>query len=421
MATTLGFVLGSAVIFLACFLASSGGIGGGGLIVPVLLLFFGYTFEYSASLSLCVVLGNTISQFLLNAKERNPIHKTKPLIWLELVLILSPAQIAGSNLGSYLAKILPTSSLYIIALLVLLGAIKLTVSKAMRKRNQELADAEFKQKAAEINVTHSPLASNTNHDFNGIETFSGGNAVFAHSNEAEHHSQLPIVWPVQVIIVIVIMWSIYLALSVSRALSEKCSDEYIILFVMSYVPLTAWIVWGIWHNRRRLLEFPVDLNPLESELHPKDSISHPLVRVEHKLFMRHYLLLPAVTFCIGIICSLLGIGGGELLAPMMLTYHVPPIITSATSATLSLLNTSALVIRALASDEFNPEAGAILFFVGLSGGYLGRRFGLYFANTYNKASVIIFALSGALCLSALYYVYKLATETFDSDLSSPCD
>lgn len=428
MPSTGAFVGGCVVLFVTSFTASAGGVGGGGLSLPVLLLVFGYSFDTAVSLSLCVVLGVALSQFYLNISQHNPYDKLKPLIWFELVVILLPAQLGGSHLGSYLASILPESLLYILAVVVLGGAGKLTFDKGVHKRQEELEHEAAKEREA-VEVSINPF-------HNDLPPPSDSSMELGTSNQSTDSqeaaaSSLPFEWPVRVLMVIGAMFVVYVLIIVAKSQVKTCSDSYILLFFACYIPLISGVSWGVYFNRNRIV---AQGDKLESISPPsthgssgllasgsaKLSSINPLPAIEKRIFVDHAIFLPCFVFGVGIVCSLLGVGGGEMLSPMMLHYHIPPLITSATSPCLSLLNTSSLVIRALVNEEINLETGCILCLVGLGGGFLGRKFGLQISRAYNRTSTIIFALCGAILLSALFFVYKLIAEDFDGSLSSPC-
>lgn len=423
MPSSLVFFGGCVALFSACLIASAGGVGGGGLSVPILLLIFGYSFETAVPLSQFVVLGNALSQCLVNIQHRNPYRHRKPLIWWELVIVLSPAQLGGSNLGNLLAKIFPDSVMYILALVMLLYATKLSISKGLHRRQEEQMTVKHKDPFPPPTSPMTPTKNPMIVDNAVLET-----SLRKKTEEEEERlsitedGQHAIQWPRLVLSVILIVWLGYLGLSLGRAQTDTCSDAYIILFVLSYLPLVIGCFWGVWYNRREQEERK-ELFDSSSNRERESALvvsPTPLDEVEESLFTHHLFVLPPMVFGIGIICSLLGIGGGELLSPMMLVYHVPPVITSATSASLSLLNTSSIVIRSISVQEVNLTTGSLLFVTGLMGGLIGRKFGLYVATQLNQASTIIFALAAALFLSAIYYLFKLASGDFDSSLSNPC-
>jgi uncharacterized membrane protein YfcA len=107
------FIAGCAVLFFCSTLAAAGGIGGGALNVPILLAVFGYPYKEAVVLSLCAVAGNTLSQVAVNIRKRHPLDKSRPLIYFDAALVLTPAQLGGNDIGVVLASILPTTVLMV--------------------------------------------------------------------------------------------------------------------------------------------------------------------------------------------------------------------------------------------------------------------------------------------------------------------
>jgi uncharacterized membrane protein YfcA len=100
------------------------GVGGGGIYVPILLAVFqNPNFSSCTALSKCLVLGNSLCQVAINLQKRHPCVYRRSLIYWEMLLIFLPSQLAGTTVGGILAKILPETVIYIIALIVLWIAI----------------------------------------------------------------------------------------------------------------------------------------------------------------------------------------------------------------------------------------------------------------------------------------------------------
>jgi uncharacterized membrane protein YfcA len=139
MTADVGRFIGSSILlFCSCALSAAAGVGGGGLNVPILMLPFGFSFTQSVVFSDCTLLGNFISQIIVNFPKHHPAKMTRPVIYIEMILVLLPAQLAGSNVGALLSKILPQSVLYILALCVLLTAGCLTLKKGLHLYHDEM-------------------------------------------------------------------------------------------------------------------------------------------------------------------------------------------------------------------------------------------------------------------------------------------
>ncbi len=460
-----GFIGGCITLFFCCIISSSAGIGGGGINLPVLLLIFGYSFKTSVCLSLCVVLGNAMAQSAINLTRRHPTDARFPLIFWELIIVLLPAQMGGSNIGSILSTMFPESVLDILAFLVLAFATVVTGRKGLHKWHDEsehirkndsvrIADEDF----ADNNSTNEEVGSGSSNRRKDIN-------ISTSVNKSSNNTAVPppLLWPIAVLRGIAVMWCAYTALMVTLVKVTKCSDAYIAVFIFLYVPLLGAIAYGIHHNTRirnssssgvcggsdgttsalHHKTEEVAANDDEEEgskfcinnsnnndssvslLDDKGVINGTaatvgLLNPNHFNFRSDSYTLAGVACLIGVICTLLGVGGGELYGPLMLTYGVMPQVSSGTTSMMSFLNTVPSIIRYAVLGTINYKVGAILFVIGLLGGYIGRHTGLYIASAYGRPSVIIFALAGVLTLSASYYVYQLSTAEFDSELSSYC-
>jgi hypothetical protein len=121
---------GTLIILYVCgTIASAGGIGGGGVNVPLLLAIAGYSYHKSTIFSLCTVLGNYIAQTSINIQHSHPHVPKRPLIYWDIILFLLPAQLGGSNLGVIIHSLFPDRLLLICAIIVLVMAIYKTYFK----------------------------------------------------------------------------------------------------------------------------------------------------------------------------------------------------------------------------------------------------------------------------------------------------
>ena len=119
MPVTLVSGFGALSVFAGCFIASAGGIGGGGVLVSIYLVLYGFSYNRSTVLSLVTVMGNLFSQLSLNYKKPHHILSSRPLIYWDAIVILAPAQLGGSSIGKIVAEILPDIIKKSLAILVL--------------------------------------------------------------------------------------------------------------------------------------------------------------------------------------------------------------------------------------------------------------------------------------------------------------
>jgi uncharacterized membrane protein YfcA len=119
---------------------------------------------------------------------------------------------------------------------------------------------------------------------------------------------------------------------------------------------------------------------------------------------------PLLAFGIGILSSLLGIGGGELMGPLLLSLNVLPQVSAASTSMMSLLNSSSNIVHYAIIGEIDIEWFFITFFIGVVGGITGRMWALYMTKTFGRISVMVFCLATVLFISFWLLVFHLATE-----------
>ena len=116
---------------LGLMIAAGGGIGGGGVLVPIYILVMKFSPKHAIPLSNITVFGGAVANTILNVRKRHPLAD-RPLVDWDLILVMEPLTIAGALIGAFLNKLLP-EALLVISLVALLSftAYK-TLKKAVR-------------------------------------------------------------------------------------------------------------------------------------------------------------------------------------------------------------------------------------------------------------------------------------------------
>jgi uncharacterized membrane protein YfcA len=88
-------IFGSLLVAFGLMISASGGIGGGGILVPLLIIIFGFNPKYAIPLSNITILGSSITNVILNLPKRHP-DADRPLIDWDLILLMEPITMAGA-------------------------------------------------------------------------------------------------------------------------------------------------------------------------------------------------------------------------------------------------------------------------------------------------------------------------------------
>ncbi|KAL3763512.1 hypothetical protein ACHAWU_009196 [Discostella pseudostelligera] len=121
---------------LGLMIAAGGGIGGGGVLVPIYILVMKFSPKHAIPLSNITILGGALANTVLNVPKRHPLAD-RPLVDWDLILVMEPPAIAGALVGAVLNKVLP-EGVVMISLVVLLSYTAYeTLKKAVRMYRAE--------------------------------------------------------------------------------------------------------------------------------------------------------------------------------------------------------------------------------------------------------------------------------------------
>jgi hypothetical protein len=111
--------------------------------------------------------------------------------------------------------------------------------------------------------------------------------------------------------------------------------------------------------------------------------------------------------------SILGIGGGSVIGPMMLAFKIRPEQTAATSSFILLFTSSISIVQFISNGMVDMPYGGILLLVSFVGSTTGVLVIKNLVDKYQRASIIVLAVAGILILSTvvipIYGIYSTVT------------
>ena len=229
-------------------------------------------------------------------------------------------------------------------------------------------------------------------------------------HEASKHGQtvtnsedrVDIVIPVFSLGLLLLSLVFFVCVNISMTLTPKCSTLYWVFLACSYPVLIGFIYYIIEH-----------LSGIQTS-HP-DSVLYGDVNITQDKVSR-----PIMSFMIGITCSLLGLGGGELFGPFLLSMKVLPQVSSATTSIMSMISSCNNIIHHMATGSIPYEAAGILFLVGALGGSTGRIGALHITKLFGRPSLLIFILAVILSASGCILIGEFIVKKPDFELSNVC-
>ncbi|CAN0529743.1 unnamed protein product [Ectocarpus sp. 8 AP-2014] len=97
-------VTGVGLACIGLMIAAAGGIGGGGILVPLYILVLGFDPKHAIPLSNITIFGGAITNTVLNLSKRHP-AADRPLVDWDLILVMEPLTIGGALVGSFINKV----------------------------------------------------------------------------------------------------------------------------------------------------------------------------------------------------------------------------------------------------------------------------------------------------------------------------
>jgi len=140
------------MFFLATVICTVAGIGGGIVFLPILMLMFNFSTQEAAPISITMVFFILLLRNLLSFKDRHPI-RDKPVINYDIALIFSPGNIIGNIFGMIINTVSP-SWLILIFIVILMGInAVITGKKAVELR----AQSKNQKRNARVNLSQEAL------------------------------------------------------------------------------------------------------------------------------------------------------------------------------------------------------------------------------------------------------------------------
>ncbi|OVA19460.1 Transmembrane protein TauE like [Macleaya cordata] len=368
-------VLATIIGFLGSGFGTVGGVGGGGIFVPMLNLIVGFDTKSAAALSKCMIMGASASSVWYNLRVLHP-TKDVPIIDYDLALIFQPMLMLGITIGVALSVVFPYWLITVLIIILFLGTSSRSFFRGIEMWKQETifnTEEEKKHKA--------PFSSNG-------ELFI--DAEYEPLVPREQKTTLEILrfnlrW--RRTLALVTLWVAFLLLQIIKA--KVCSPWYWVVNILQFPIALAVFGFGALKlyresKRRRLCgdiepvcEATIQWSPLQ------------------------------IAFCAlcgilgGTVGGLLGSGGGFILGPLLLELGVIPQVASATATFVMMFSSSLSVVEFYFLKRFPIPYALYLIAVSVAAGFWGQCFIRKLIAVLKRASLIVFILSAVIFASAL--------------------
>nr|KAJ0225658.1 hypothetical protein LSAT_V11C100020910 [Lactuca sativa] len=351
-------VLATIIGFLGSAFGTVGGVGGGGIFVPMLTLIVG------------MIMGASASSFWYNLRVQHPCREV-PILDYDLALLFQPMLMLGITLGVALSVVFPYWLITVLIIILFLGTssrsffrgIEMWKEESILKKEMARPRETFANSRGELLIdTYEPLIPREEKSPMEIFTFN-------------------LRW--KKLMLLVAVWAAFLNDLV------VCSTWYWVLTVAQF-PAT-------------LAVFGYECVKLYKESKKRKSLGNTESVCEASIEWT----VPHLIFCAlcgilgGTVGGLLGSGGGFILGPLLLEIGVIPQVASATATFVMMFSSSLSVVEFYLLNRFPIPYALYLMSVSILAGFWGQFFVRKLVAFLKRASLIVFILSAVIFASAV--------------------
>jgi len=417
-----GFILAA----VGLLTAAGGGVGGGGILVPIYTLVLHFTPKHAIPLANVSVFGGSVANVLLNLKKRHP-DVDRPLVDWNLILMMEPLTIAGALVGATLNKVLPDWLIVIMLVIVLSITADRTLKKGKKmyqKENEERKTGkkiELEVRNGETDTTEASDSASDQSDkdlgmeleeANTLETPLVPEKVTDYGSVTKPMSQLLMTdtvidprlndileaerkIPVLVVLAILVLFIVVLSLNVLKGGAGKTSPlgiEYGSLwFWLTQVIMLIWIFIVALMARLYLMK--------QTKL--KKEVNYSYLEGDIVWDGRATIIYPAICSGAGLCAGMFGIGGGIVKGPLMLAMGVHPLVAAATSATMILFTSLTATTSFVVFGVLQYDYAHVLIVVGFVATLIGQTVMNMLIKKTGRNSFIVFIIGIVVLLSAI--------------------
>ncbi|KAL0415228.1 UNVERIFIED_CONTAM: Sulfite exporter TauE/SafE family protein 3 [Sesamum latifolium] len=374
-------VLGTVIGFFGAALGSVGGVGGGGIFVPMLTLIIGFDPKTSTAVSKCMITGAAVATVYYNLKLRHP-SLDLPVIDYDLALLFQPMLVLGISIGVIFNVIFAEWMVTVLLIILFIG----TSLKAFFKGVET-----WKKETIIMKEAARRLLSDSSD--NGSEEAPYKLLPDGPTNETRlrlNENKAPETRRSQSLIMSTGRSS------ASLLLSGSSSSYYTSPRTIQPLVLQHWTV--------TLLQIPVAVGASGYQavcLYKGWRVVESKGGAGISWRVHQLILCCCCGILAGIVGGLLGLGGGFIIGPLLLELGIPPQVSSATATLIMTFSSSMSVIQYYLLRRFPPSYALYFVLVATVAALVGQHVVRKMVSILRRASFIIFILAFTIFVSAI--------------------
>ncbi|XP_061983978.1 sulfite exporter TauE/SafE family protein 2-like [Populus nigra] len=378
-------VIAGVLCFIAASVSSAGGIGGGGLYIPILTIVASLDLKTASSFSAFMVTGGSVANVMCNMFTRSAKFGGQTLVDYDIAILSEPCMLLGVSVGVICNLVFPEW------LVTILFAVFLACSTFKTCQNGVF---HWKLESEEVNRDESGnlengLVENETSTKESEEVISSVKEPLLGVELTGSVLRFP--W-----MKLGILFIIWFSFSILYLLRGNRYGEGII--PMESCGFGYWVVSS--------LQIPLAIMFTAWILYRKESCQHQTINQQGMEDLTgggtsNKLIFPVMALLAGMLGGVFGIGGGMLISPLLLHVGIAPEITAATCSFMVFFSSSMSALQYLLLGMEHVDTAIILSVICFVASLLGLLVVQRAIVKYGRASMIVFSVSTVMALSTV--------------------
>ncbi|XP_043688958.1 sulfite exporter TauE/SafE family protein 5-like isoform X2 [Telopea speciosissima] len=405
MSSTIRTTLAGFLCFVAATISSAGGIGGGGIFLPILNIVVGLDLKTASSFSAFMVTGGSVANVIYNLFGR------KTLIDYDIALLSEPSMLLGVSVGVICHTVFPEWLITVLFATFLAWSTFKTCKAGVFYWKVESEEAS---KRGILESGNGLIGDEICYEKQDENKESMKEPLWGRDRCGKRETSVETPW--KKLGFLLIIWLAFFALHVLRGEGngdgnhrqsitglKPCGIGYWILSAIQIPVAMVFTGWILYRKRSRVAGdrfFKQQEEKGEGQLDGSRSWSS--------------LSFPTMALLAGVLGGGFGIGGGMLISPLLLQMGIPPEITAATCSFMVLFSSSMSAAQYLLMGIKHIDAVLIFTLVCFVASIVGLVVVQSAIVRYGRTSLIVFSVAIVMAVSTILITSFGAVDVWQS-------
>ena len=414
--TSLKEIVGIILLLIISGLTNAGGIGGGAVIVPVYLFSMEYSIGDSVPLAKATIFGGAIVTLFANINRRKLRDPSQPLNDYRIASFIVPLMLSGSLIGVMLTKIVPSAVILFFMVTYLMTSSYQIFFKAVaysRKENetkkkkviQTIEDTPEKNKYRLYERTPAKELPRS------IQELEEDHLVLTRPVEdAPELSSIlkPFYFNISMCIFSYLVILIVAVLRGGKGFKSLvgityCSSTSFLILIFGEITCITIALLICFKEKLDFAPKPININTEtkeDSEI-TQESSNQLAERVDSAIiFSKTTILTCAKIYFGGMLADMIGIGGGVVVNPLLLTLGYSPEIAATISGFVVLFTSLSTSTQFLIAGAYDFKNSISILAFSIIGSYFGKRYVDKVVEKLGRPSLLVWILFFITVISA---------------------